>query len=124
LSIRIPSMKPIWGEEKKRRRKLAKSMRYAVWNMYIGADRAEGKCWVCKKTINQQDFEVGHNKAKSKGGSDNTYNLRPICRNCNRAMGTMSIEAYKKHFKKPKIKKAHKKRKRRQKSPVEKLLFG
>ena len=41
------------------------------------------------------DFDVGHNIARAEGGSDNIANFRPICRQCNRGMGTMSIETYK-----------------------------
>ena len=87
-----------WFDEPKAtrpRKKLTKDQRSAVWNKYIGALKAEGPCYVCKKTIHITDFDVGHNVAKAKGGSDNLANYRPICRQCNRGMGTMSIETYK-----------------------------
>lgn len=61
-------------------------------------DKTEGKRYVCNRTIHIIDFEVGHNKAVSKGGSDRITNLRPISRSCNRAMGTMSIEVYKRKY--------------------------
>jgi hypothetical protein len=32
-------------------------------------------------------FEVGHNVPRSKGGTDNLDNLRPICSSCNKSMG-------------------------------------
>ena len=87
-------------------------MKEVVWAKYIGANKAEGKCYVCKRTIHVTSFEVGHNKAVAKGGSDRITNLRPICRGCNLAMGTMSIEAFKsKHFSKPTGKKVSKKKK-------------
>lgn len=91
-------------EERPRARKaITKSVKMSVWNKYIGATKAEGKCYVCRRTIHMQDFDVGHNKAKAKGGSDQITNLRPICRTCNSSMGTQSIEAFKaKHFAKPK----------------------
>ncbi len=87
-----------WVEEPKSarpRKKLTKDQRVEVWKKYIGATKAEGPCYVCKKTIHVTDFDVGHNIARAKGGSDNIANFRPICRQCNRGMGTMSIESYK-----------------------------
>ena len=87
-----------WFDEPKAanpRKKLTKDQRFEVWKKYIGATKAEGPCYVCKKTIHVTDFDVGHNIARAKGGSDNIPNFRPICRQCNRGMGTMSIETYK-----------------------------
>lgn len=90
--------KLIFGEAKRTRTKIPKHVKIMVWNKYIGADKAEGKCYVCGKTIHISEFEVGHNKAVAKGGSDNINNLRPICRQCNLSMGTMSIETFKKKY--------------------------
>ena len=88
-----------WGAEPKtRRRAIPKAVKQTVWSKYIGANKAEGKCYVCKKTIHMNDFDVGHNKARAKGGSDSITNLRAICRMCNSAMGTTSIETFKKRF--------------------------
>ena len=87
-----------WFDEPKAaklRKKLTKDQRFEVWKKYIGATKAEGRCYTCKKTIHVTDFDVGHNIARAKGGSDNIANYRPICRQCNRGMGTMSIETYK-----------------------------
>jgi 5-methylcytosine-specific restriction endonuclease McrA len=89
--------KLVFGEPKTRH-KIPKRIKDLVWEMYIGADKAEGKCYVCGKTIHITDFEVGHNKAVSKSGSDRPENLRPICRSCNLSMGTMSIEAFKRKY--------------------------
>lgn len=88
------------NEESGRRRKtIPKSVKISVWNKYIGATKAEGKCYVCRRTIHITDFDVGHNKARARGGSDNISNLRCICRTCNTSMGTTSIESFKaKHF--------------------------
>ena len=88
-----------WFEEpraNKPRKKLTKDQRFEVWKKYIGATKAEGPCYVCERTIHLNDFDVGHNIARAKGGSDNIANYRPICRQCNRSMGTMSIATYKK----------------------------
>ena len=83
------------------RKQLTKDQRFEVWKKYIGATKAEGPCYVCKKTIHQQDFDVGHNIARASGGTDNISNYRPICRQCNRGMGTTSIEAYKRKLNGP-----------------------
>ncbi|MEM3699246.1 MAG: HNH endonuclease [Candidatus Bathyarchaeia archaeon] len=115
------------GEEKRKTRgKIPRHIKDQVWKVYIGAEKAEGKCYVCGRTIHITDFEVGHNKAVAKGGSDHLDNLRPICRGCNLAMGTMSIEAFKrKYFLKPTKKKVSKKgvkTKRRNKKRPETLI--
>lgn len=86
-----------WEDEPRapRRKKLSKDQRLEVWKKYIGVKNAEGPCYVCSKTIHIGDFDVGHNIARAKGGTDNIANFRPICRQCNRAMGTMTIARYK-----------------------------
>ena len=93
-----------WFDEPKTtrsRKKLTKDQRVEVWRKYIGGSKAEGPCYVCKRTIHISDFDVGHNIARANGGSDNIANYRPICRQCNRGMGTMSIDTYKKKLNGP-----------------------
>ncbi len=90
-----------WFEDDKpKRRKIDKNVRDAVWLKYMG-NKAEGKCYCCQiRYIHITDFQIGHNKAVAKGGTDHINNLRPICGPCNRGMGTISIERYKQtHFK-------------------------
>jgi hypothetical protein len=81
------------------RKPIPKDVRNLVWRKYIG-NKPEGKCYCCRqRTISFDDFQVGHNKAVVKGGSNNISNLRPICGPCNRGMGTGTIESYRrKHF--------------------------
>ncbi|OGN94984.1 MAG: hypothetical protein A2Z75_08625 [Chloroflexi bacterium RBG_13_50_10] len=90
------------NKPKPKMKAISKSLKTAVWDRYIGATNAEGKCYVCKRTIHITDFDCGHNKARAKGGTDNISNLRPICRQCNLSMRTKSIEAFKKPFGKAK----------------------
>jgi len=93
-----------------------KTVKEAVWREYFG-NKMTGKCYVCKKLIHFTDFEVGHNKAFSKGGTWNKNNLRPICRTCNRSMGTMTIEAFKrKYFDKKRVVKKKRTRKRKKRA--------
>jgi hypothetical protein len=91
-----------FSDNSPKRKAITKAEKYAVWNKYIGADKTEGKCYCCKQmTIHIMNFEVGHNKAVSKGGTNNISNYRPICSLCNKSMDTQSIEAYKKKLNPP-----------------------
>ena len=74
--------------------KVPKSIKDTVWKRY-NKNKSEGKCYCCRQTITFFDFEVGHNIAKAKQGSNEIDNLRPICRSCNSSMGTRSIEEFK-----------------------------
>ena len=108
----------LFPRQRKRRKKAPKSVKESVWLKY-NKNRMTGKCYVCGRTVHYMSFELGHNKAHAGGGKWNINNLRPICRTCNRSMGTMSIETYKKkYFSKPKKRKktTRKKRKRRPRS--------
>ncbi len=78
-------------------RRIDKNLRSIVWHKYARG-RMTGKCYVCKRPITYDNFEVGHNKAKATGGRNNINNLRAICKACNRSMGTMAIEVYKARY--------------------------
>ena len=79
--------------------RVPKAVKDATWKKYMGY-KTEGKCYCCRmETISVFNFEIGHNKAKAKGGSNDIENLRPICKGCNTSMGTQSIESFRaKHF--------------------------
>ena len=99
----------------KKRTSCPKAVKEAVWLKYFG-HKMNGKCYVCGRPISYMSFEVGHNKPFAKGGKWNINNLRPICRTCNRSMGTMTIESFKKKYfskKKASQKKTTKKKKKR-----------
>jgi 5-methylcytosine-specific restriction endonuclease McrA len=83
--------------KKRPRTPCPKSVKEALWRKYFG-NNLNGKCYVCGKYIDYTSFEVGHNKPFSKGGEWNINNLRPLCRSCNRSMGTMTAEKYKKKY--------------------------
>lgn len=68
--------------------KLPKALREHVWKVYFG-NSFNHKCWVswCENIVTPFTFEVGHNVPRSKGGTDDIDNLRPICSSCNKSMG-------------------------------------
>jgi len=123
LDIDIKSM-ALWSPTTSRRKRkpCPKAVKNAVWKKYNGR-RMTGKCYVCGASITFDNFELGHNKPFSKGGKCTVRNLRPICRTCNRSMGTMTIEAFKRRYfskkKKPKKKTKRKKTKRKHRNPFE-----
>ena len=45
------------------------------------------------------DFECGHIIPYSQGGPTSLENLRPVCKGCNRSMGTTNMLDYKSHLK-------------------------
>ena len=67
---------------------ITKRMSNAVWNKYIGRDKANGQCFDCKRVINVQHFECGHLKSHKNGGTTDLENLRPFCPECNRQLGS------------------------------------
>jgi 5-methylcytosine-specific restriction endonuclease McrA len=91
------SSKSTSAPKSSQRKPCPKAVKDAVWLKYFGYEMI-GKCYVCGKPISYMDFEVGHNKPFTKGGEWNINNLRPICRTCNRSMGTMTIEAFKRKY--------------------------
>lgn len=80
-----------------RRRPLSHAARMAVWNRWTegGMYAGSGPCHACGRLISQQEFECGHVVAVAHGGSDGLDNLRPLCRACNRSMGTKTLDEFK-----------------------------
>ena len=89
-------------EEKSKRKTIPKAVKNSVWNTYIESNdpnKLIGKCFVgCGCEITIANFELGHVKAYSKGGSDKVENLRPICSTCNKSMGTMNLLEFKEKY--------------------------
>ena len=55
-------------------------------------EKGEGMCYMdCKESISRSNFECGHITPSSVGGKCDIYNLRPICSNCNKSMGTKNM---------------------------------
>ena len=69
-------------------RSFPKALREQVWLLYCGDRYFKHKCWVswCENVMTPFHFEVGHDIPKSKGGTSDIDNLKPICGNCNKSM--------------------------------------
>jgi len=79
------------------RKSIPKSIKNQIWRDRF-ADRFYGKCDVCRNNIRKDNFEAGHVISARDGGSDTPDNLRPICRSCNRSMGTQNLKDFKREF--------------------------
>ncbi len=79
------------------RKSIPQSVRKELWRNFFGEQR-EGSCFVCKDTIEDNNFEAGHVVAHAEGGADTVDNLRPICRTCNRSMGTQNLLEFKEEY--------------------------
>lgn len=82
---------PWFGKEKE---KIPPKTRKAVWEEHFG-NRKTGKCYVCGRAIQHDNFHCAHKKAAANGGSIRKSNLVPTCMACNLKMGTQNLEAYK-----------------------------
>jgi len=83
------------SDEKKKpkgRKKIPSALRFAVWNEFAKGNEI---CFCCKReSITVANFECGHIVAVKNGGEDKIQNLRPICSQCNRSMGTKNMNDF------------------------------
>jgi hypothetical protein len=77
------------------RRKIPKTLRMSVWNKR-NYNNLRGKCHVCNSELHYEDMECGHIVPHVYGGDIALHNLEPICKTCNRDMGVMNLNEYKK----------------------------
>jgi hypothetical protein len=81
------------------RKNIPATVRFTVWNTYIGKTAADANCWLnCGNKISQQLFECGHIMSVKDGGSNDIRNLRPICGLCNKSIGSSNMDEFKKHY--------------------------
>ena len=79
----------------KKRKSIPKKIRGQVWENHFGKTTT-GSCYCCRKELNcLEDWHAGHIIASCNGGADTADNLRPVCVQCNLAMGTESMDAFK-----------------------------
>ena len=79
-------------------RKIGKSKRRKVWEKRNFKESMIGKCFVCEKGIDYDEFECGHITSAFWGGGQTLQNLEPICSPCNRDMGVEDLNEYKRKF--------------------------
>jgi hypothetical protein len=77
---------------------IPKTIRAMVWNTYIGEEKGTGNCFICGSKIDSKHFECGHVIAKSKGGENSIDNLRCICSLCNKSVGSINMNDFKKTY--------------------------
>jgi hypothetical protein len=75
------------------RKHIPQKIRQDLWKQYYG-ENYNALCLICKQQISINVFEAGHIISSADGGGDNIDNLRPICRDCNRSMGTTNMDYY------------------------------
>ena len=51
-------------------------------------------CYYCNMKLNMENYTIDHLQPTSRGGNCSFTNLRPCCKNCNRAKGAMSELEY------------------------------
>lgn len=74
---------------------IPKTVRSKIWTTYINEKDAVGMCYVgCGKQIRLDYFECGHVISQKFGGNATIENLRPICGECNKSMGTQNMKEF------------------------------
>lgn len=77
------------------RKAIPKKVRASLWKRDFDSSTA-GKCYCCAMNIEALgDWEAGHIVSVKEGGTDTLDNLRPVCKSCNRSMGTENMDAFK-----------------------------
>jgi hypothetical protein len=71
---------------------VTETLKLAVWD----SELLNGNCYCCNRKITFSTFECGHIIPLVYGGETTVANLKKICSKCNRDMGTMNLEEYKK----------------------------
>lgn len=79
----------------KKRPMITQQLRRKVWDK-VNEGNIIGKCYCCQETLDINHMECGHIKAYILGGSTDIDNLMPVCKTCNRNMGVMNLELYRK----------------------------
>lgn len=87
-------------KKKPAKEKIPVAVKRIVWNTYIGQDKLKGLCLCCGfEEVTMTNFECGHVKSEKNGGEVTVENLRPICSNCNKSMGSKDMDAFMKQYK-------------------------
>ena len=81
-----------------KKERIPATVRNIVWVTHFQTSK-KGICWLCKvEDISSANFECGHVVSEKNGGKPTIDNLRPICSFCNKSVGTMNMEDFKKKY--------------------------
>jgi len=69
------------------------NVRQRSWVEWNGKN-STGSCFCCKAVIQRNKFEAAHITAAYYGGEAKSYNIRPTCHACNRAMGPTNLRIF------------------------------
>jgi len=70
-------------------------IRNATWNKYVGIDKLHSVCFCCgKENISNLNFLCGYVIGEKKKGKATVENLRPVCKKCNKSIGTKNIDKF------------------------------
>lgn len=78
------------------RPKITVNLKKSIWKENNGDTLENGKCYCCGEGISYLNFECGHVIPVALGGETTLKNCKAICGECNRDMGTMNLEEFKK----------------------------
>ncbi len=77
------------------KRTIPKRIRTELWKVSFG-DTLNGKCYVCDRNLEIDNFEAGHIISEKNGGDIVIDNLKVVCKPCNTSCGTRNLEDFKK----------------------------
>lgn len=75
----------LFDDEPQKRKVPPKVLRRLVW------ERDQGRCRICGKEVDRWDWELGHDKAHSRGGRLTLANTFVVHSSCNRSQSTRSV---------------------------------
>lgn len=75
------------------RSRVCLTIRSRVWRKYNGGV-LDSTCYCCDGALSFENFEAGHVIARVNGGTMDISNIKPVCRSCNRSMGTMNMKEF------------------------------
>lgn len=82
-------------QKKKKKKTIPKNKRRLVWSENNG-NKNRAKCYSCGivELDYQGSWECGHVISENDGGTLDVNNLKPICSNCNKTMGTKNMNDF------------------------------